>query len=118
MRSVSSCFWVRSSEWRGAIDLRPDGVVTLDQPLVGHDLHRLEDGGVARGFRLVQDDLDVSHGERPFGPQHTKNRELGFGGVDALLDHAPELLTKIFVIVNEGSSSIQKIIGDSPIFDC
>jgi len=47
----------------GAVDLGPHGFVALDEAFVGHDLEELEDGGVAGGFRGVEDALGVADGE-------------------------------------------------------
>ena len=61
------------------IQLRPDAVVAVDEPLVRHDLHQLQHRGVAGGLRGAEHVLHLANGQGAAVPQDAEDGEFGFG---------------------------------------
>lgn len=63
-----------------AIDVGAVSFVAYDKALRGHDLKKLEDGGVAGRFFLVEGLVNIPHGGRLFLPQDLEEFQFGFSG--------------------------------------
>ena len=65
---------------RGAIYVRPIGLVSNHETFGGHDLQHLEDSGVTRRPFLIESVINLPHSGRFFLPQDPEQLEFGFGG--------------------------------------
>ena len=83
---------VHSRGRRGLVDVRALLLVAAHQALLGHDLQRLEHGGVLRRLAGGDDLVDVADGGRPAAPQDGQDFEFGVGRLAAALPYTKTLL--------------------------
>src|SRR5438067_2176711 len=64
------------------VETKPISIATIatHQPLFGHDLEELQDGGVLGGFAGGDDLMDIADGGRAAAPKGGEDIELGVGG--------------------------------------
>lgn len=80
------------------IDMRPLALVALDGAFGGHDLHRLQNAGIADRTRLAEPVEDLADGRRSLLPEDAQDVELGWGWfAGCVIHHAAEATTKWFV---------------------
>jgi hypothetical protein len=82
----------------GAVDVGAALFIAPDQPLCGHDLQELQNGGVPGAARHLRQDLP--HRAWPALPEDPQNRGFCFGR-QGFASHGREY-TITFVFVNEG----------------